>query len=491
MKKLSKEELDIRLIESSKITGYIYTYTGKESQKDKIETFCPNHNYKQLQTREYAFQGRKIKCCNDNSPMTIEKYNEKLKQFTDPNTIIEMIEPFKGGETKVKISCLKHPNKSRIIKITSLFSKQFESACNLCTHEKYNRNFAFTKKEWARRANIVHKNKYDYSKMENAGLDRTIICKQHGEFFQNFHNHVYLANGCPKCVVGQTTSKAEHELNDYFISLGFKEGIDYIRNDRSILDNSKEIDFYFKNLKIGIEYNGNYWHSQKHINDKNYHKNKKINALKNDINLIMIYEHDWKHKHKNEIIKNRLKSILHKETEIYFSRKLKIYSVSYRDVFEFCEKYHIQGPVTSSCNYGLYNNDELVALMTFGKSRFTDHEYELLRYVSKGTVVGGASRLLNHFKKQKTPKSIMSYADLDWSCGNLYKKIGFTEISKTEPSYVWVKGLCNVISRYKCQTISRPPGVSEDENMTSLGYIKIYKCGSIKFEWIKPVDNLL
>jgi len=475
MKKMTKDEISNRLNESSQKTGYEYTFTGLETQKDKIKVFCPIHKYSQLQSREYTFQARKIKCCNDNSPLTIEKYNEKIKKFDTINIKIEMMEEFNGNKTKIKITCLKH-NHSRIIKIESLFYKKSEHICNKCSHEIYNRNHTYNKDIWIEKANKIHNDKYDYSKMEDTGLNRTIICKKHGEFSQNIHNHIYLANGCPKCVIMPSVSNGENELKKYFDSLGLIENIDYIRNDRSAI-NPKELDFYFPKLNVAFEYNGNYWHS---FGKKGqyYHKDKKLLGLSKNINIIMIYEHDWINK--NQIIKNRIKSILKKDV-IIFARKLQIKEVIYKDAKKFCLENHLQGWTISSFNYGLYNDNILVALMTFGKSRFTDHEYELLRYVSKDTIVGGASRLLSHFIKIINPKNIISYADMDWSCGNLYKKLNFKQISITDPGYVWIKGN-KVLSRYQTQI------KNENDIMTSNGFIKVYKCGSIKFLWHKIVD---
>ena len=82
----------------------------------------------------------------------------------------------------------------------------------------------------------------------------------------------------------------------------------------------------------------------------------------------------------------------------------------------------------------------------------------------------------NYFKNKINPKNVLSYADLDWSCGNLYEKLGFNKISNTEPSYVWIKGNL-VLSRYQTQI--------KDENIKMLenGFIKLYKSGSIKYEW--------
>jgi len=49
-------------------------------------------------------------------------------------------------------------------------------------------------------ANIIHNNKYDYSKViyEGSKIKISIICPEHGEFKQSPNSHL-KGNGCPKC----------------------------------------------------------------------------------------------------------------------------------------------------------------------------------------------------------------------------------------------------------------------------------------------------
>ena len=90
-----------------------------------------------------------------------------------------------------------------------------------------------------------------------------------------------------------------------------------------------------------------------------------------------------------------------KEKTTLYARNLTLASVSKEDVVLFLNKYHLQ----NSCNgqdvcLGLYNDTELVEIMTFGKPRYNKkHEWELLRLCSKSDykVVGGAERLFKHF----------------------------------------------------------------------------------------------
>lgn len=117
---------------------------------------------------------------------------------------------------------------------------------------------------------------------------------------------------------------------------------------------------------------------------------------------------------------------------VYYGQNTKIYArktickeVSYTEAKEFLEENHIQGNCISKYRYGLYYNEELVSLMTFGKSRFKD-EFEMLRFCNKKylNIVGGASKLFSHFLNDHNEiLEVISYADRRWSIGNLYTKL--------------------------------------------------------------------
>lgn len=75
----------------------------------------------------------------------------------------------------------------------------------------------------------------------------------------------------------------------------------------------------------------------------------------------------------------------------------------------------------------------LVAVATFSNARKWIKEdmeirsYEWTRYASLPDVrlSGGMGRLLKAFIKEVQPDDIMSYADLEWSIGNVYDQLGF------------------------------------------------------------------
>lgn len=69
--------------------------------------------------------------------------------------------------------------------------------------------------EFIRRSNIVHGNKYDYSKSIYQSLNKpvTVICPEHGEFYPTPWNHSHNNTGCPKCAITERNNnlKLSHE----------------------------------------------------------------------------------------------------------------------------------------------------------------------------------------------------------------------------------------------------------------------------------------
>ncbi len=100
---------------------------------------------------------------------------------------------------------------------------------------------------------------------------------------------------CSYCSKSFSSSKYEQEIADYISTFYFGE---LIRNDRIIL-NGKELDLYYPEKKIAIEFNGDYWHDENH-KSKDYHYNKFKACLDHNILLISIFELEWNSK-KEEI----------------------------------------------------------------------------------------------------------------------------------------------------------------------------------------------
>lgn len=83
-------------------------------------------------------------------------------------------------------------------------------------------------------------------------------------------------------------SKYEAELHEWLKSIYSGS----ILLNSKIPDSQLELDFYFPDKKLAIEFNGNYWHSTR-FKDKNYHLNKTKLCQEKGIQLIHIFEHEW------------------------------------------------------------------------------------------------------------------------------------------------------------------------------------------------------
>lgn len=304
--------------------------------------------------------------------------------------------------------------------------------------------------------------------------------------------HRWLHNGmepkCPKC--NPVGSKMEIDIKCHLDNLK----INYIYRDRDILD-GYEIDIYIPDHKLGIELHGLYWHTDQH-KDKNLHKIKSDLAESNGIRLIQIFEDEIKLKY--DIVISRLSNLLGLNETKVFARKCDIREIRGSIKRDFLNSNHIQGDSNTSINLGLFHNDELVSLMTFGKERLAlgnstsnDGVYELNRFCSKlnTTVIGAAGKLMKHFIRNHNPIKLISYADRRWSNGKLYEKLGFEFIGNTTPNYWYTK---NFIIRehrfgYRKNVLSKKlelfdDTLSESENMKNAGYSKIWDAGNKKYQ---------
>jgi hypothetical protein len=279
-------------------------------------------------------------------------------------------------------------------------------------------------------------------------------------------------------------SKGEIEVADYVSSLGF----DIKTSVRSILGNNQELDVVVPSKSIAIEYNGLNSHCYKWpsepdeiVKDKNYHLNKTNLAKEKGFTLIHIFSDTWQYK--KEIVKSILNSKLGISDKIY-ARKCKIVTPLNMDKISFLENNHIQGKDQSTIYYGLEYEKELVAVMTFRKSRYNkSYTWELSRFATKKfiTIVGGFSKLLSHFRKSYSG-SIISYADRSISEGNVYQVNGFTLLKVNRPAYTYTKydkrlHRAGFMKKKIAPNDPRP----EHEIMLERGYAQVYDCGTLAF----------
>lgn len=280
------------------------------------------------------------------------------------------------------------------------------------------------------------------------------------------------------------TSTFEQEIVNYLKSLGV---FNIVTNTRKLI--SKEIDIYLPDYNLAIEYNGVYWHHDRisHV-DKHYHYRKFKECEDSGIELFTIFSDSWESK--KDIWKTKIRQKLNLASNVLYARKCIVKTIKPKDTRKILDENHVQGYCPSQIAYGLFFEDELVAAMTFSKNRLgigknrKAGSYELVRYVTSRTVVGGAGKLLSAFKKDYNPDLIYSYSDNRYSTGNLYKQLGFTLEKENKCGYWYYDpGSKKSYHRFKFSKFRLvesgfDPDKTEYQIMSELGFMRIWDCGT-------------
>lgn len=220
--------------------------------------------------------------------------------------------------------------------------------------------------------------------------------------------------------------------------------------------------------------------------ERDYHLEKRECAVRNNFNLICIW--DWDNL-------DKVISLLISKKKI-FARKCCIKELE--NVDGFLNSYHLQGSCKGqSIKLGLFYGDELVEVMTFGKPRYNkNYEYELLRLCTKSDVevVGGSSKLFNYFIKNYKPINVISYCDDSKFRGDIYSKLGFVKGRKAKPSSHWYNPLLdmhitdNLLRKYGFDKLvgnkigeSFGKNTNNEELMIEHGFVELYDCGQSSY----------
>ena len=229
---------------------------------------CKNNN---MYKKNNTFIKELLKIYGDSYDYSLTKYN--------------------GVYKNVSIICKKHgvfkksPN--------SLLSRR---GCSKCfTNGKLDIN------EFINRANMIHENRYDYSKSIyiNSRTKIEIICKKHGVFYQLPNNHLQ-GHGCNKCNRSSGEINIENYLNNKKIIYKIEFIFETLRHkyplrfDFAIFDNSNNLKYLIEfNGKQHYSYNTRFHKSETDFQDQLLRDNMKIKYCKdNNIKLYIIRYND-------------------------------------------------------------------------------------------------------------------------------------------------------------------------------------------------------
>lgn len=250
-----------------------------------------------------------------------------------------------------------------------------------------------------------------------------------------------------------------------------------------------------RNLVIDINptytHNAYYNHWLKQGRDVNYHLNKYRAAIQKGYSCLFVWDWDDEQKIIDRLI----------PTKRVYARSCDIKEVPASECNLFLDQFHIQNSCRGQLyRYGLYHEDDLLQVMTFGKPRYRNNvQFELLRLCSVPgiTVVGGASKLFQAFVRDHDPSSILSYCDPCKFSGKVYENLGMVLVESTPPNKIWSKPdtrehiTDNLLRQRGYDQLFKTnfgKGTNNEELMLQHGWLPVYDCGQAVYHWIKQSD---
>lgn len=283
-------------------------------------------------------------------------------------------------------------------------------------------------------------------------------------------------------------SMEENQVKDYLRELGCT----VIENSRTLIK-PYEIDIFLPEYKLAIEYTGLYFHREGAGKDRHYHLNKLMLCHNAGIRLVTLFSDQWVNN--NAITKSRLAQLVNKQVIKIGARQCDVNEITAIESVKFLNENHSQGYCVSAVRYGLFLKGELVAIMTFGKSRFEKNTAELLRFAVKNgmSICGAASKLFARFATYiATFDQVVSYSDNAWGFTSFYSSIGFINVSTGSPGYSYIdltskeKGRLTRMrfQKHKLRAIFDDIDLAKSEYtiMQEQGYDRVWDCGHSK--WI-------
>ena len=477
---------------------YDYSQVDYKNSKSPVTIICPDHGpFQQQPSMHLSGQGCPV-CGKDKAQQgnkttaknAAEDFIAKARAVHGDLYDYSQVE-YKTTHTKIKILCRTHG----IFEQTPAHHLQGRG-CPRCSYEergtlqKIQAASDFTDK-----ARAIHGDLYDYSQVvyENAHSHVTIVCPTHGPFQQSPCSHLN-GRGCPKC--GRSVSSFEKEIIEW---LQLQRPDLTIRSSVRDVIPPKELDIYIPELKLGIEFNGTFWHSSQ-FKTKTYHQEKSKACAEQGVLLFHIHEHLW-YTRKSQI-KSALRYRLGLSSRRISARECVVKPIEDAQARTFCETNHISGHVPTKHKLGLFTQEqELVCVLTASTPRFnTGYTWELIRMCSLGDVHvrGGFGKLFAYFCRNimQEGESVVSYAQADWSNGSVYHAIGMLCLETTRPGYVWAKansGDPQILPRYRAQKHKLQELLgdafdaekTEAENMQSAGWLKVYNAGNHVYTYTK------
>ena len=195
--------------------------------------------------------------------------------------------------------------------------------------------------------------------------------------------------------------------------------------------------------------------------------------------LIHLHEDTWRLR--GDIVRDRLLNrVGNGVTQRVYARKTTARRVAAEEAIAFLEANHPWGPTKAKYAYGLYLEAELVAVATFTRRRLVKRSsgkrrtHELLRFCARRDmrVVGGITKLIAAFQKDREVDDVVTNIDRDWGGGAGWRAIGFETVEIMPPlpmAIDWTEGRRRFLFGRSVHRLGLPDDLVEELAATADG----------------------
>lgn len=219
---------------------YDYSKVNYINAKTKITIICREHGDFQ-QTPSNHLSNYNCQKCAKNFQLETDSFIEKAINIHNDKYDYSKVN-YINADTQIIIICKEHGEFTQIPD----FHINRKCGCPKCANNKVDLS------DFIKRANKMHGNKYDYSKVEyvNNRKHVIIICKKHGEFYQTPDIHINHNCGCPSCI-NKTEYKFYEKIKEFYPTIKRQYKVEWCKNKQCL-----PFDFAIEELKIIIELDG-------------------------------------------------------------------------------------------------------------------------------------------------------------------------------------------------------------------------------------------
>lgn len=256
-------------------------------------------------------------------------------------------------------------------------------------------------------------------------------------------------------------------------------GVEAIPNDREVIS-PKELDIWVPSVKVGIEYNGLYWHSQAVKADSNYHMTKQRACEGVGVRLLSIYEDEWRDR--RQVVEGMIRHRLGLPVARWDARKLEVVSMTRSESKSFFDLNHLEGSSQSITTFGLKDPATGVVVAAMSLRRPFHKKYEGQLEVGRCATLPGHSvrgwlgRLTSaarKYAKSTGASGLMTYVDGRVGAGDGYKAAGWVlESANTSPRFWWTD-FVNRYNRFKYKA-DKSRGMTQAQVADEAGVVEIW-----------------